>query len=1133
MGIYRYTLGLAALLCGSGVAQAYVLTFVAQFDSTRNATNYSWFFPQNWFLTDTDGNLSPAGRVPLANETALITGLVDAGISGVRVQTLVLTNQATVTNGTFSIEDLRMLSNSAFKHATINLVSFMTVSGTNCVLNASSLNMLGVSTATVAPPLPGGTASLILQDGSLVEANGLFTLADGGSLAAGGSPASRISITGMLASRGNATVTGAETNHLIINNSRLISVNDGILTFLGGIDWESTYGEGEFRAALPEARLVFASPFQVPAGVISSFTGPGVSRLEATATVDGVLRVGLPPGTEGQFASGQFQVESSLAGKGEVDVLGTAYDGALLRWNSGDINVPTLNVSTAGELQLGGTLQTTRRLAGCNLNNSGRCVFATPELVLEQGAQINNLLGGTFEISGDGTIKGAVLPAGGVINNDGTLLKTSTGLTAVGGTSPSEGPDFNNNGLVDIRSGELDLFGGTSGGVFQTEAGAVLSFWGGTHVLQKTASFTGQGTVRLVGVAAPALWLASEGVFVPTLQLGTNATVLGGGAHLDSVVSIGTLLVHGNGTLADGIYDIEALELLEHAQATNATVNVSKTLHVAGDDCTFRSAILDVKNTAVGTFNSAAPAAVATLRLLDGSAIILEGKLNLAGNSLISSEGQLLNGLALSPGAILSSTNTARIQASDAAHLLIDSGGLIRVDGGSLTFESALDFLSTSGATAFEAAAPDSLILFTSSLRVPPSNTNIFSGLGTTRLAAGAEISGRIQLGRFASGGEPQLKTGTLELSAHVTGTGAVDVLGDGTQGSTLAWVNGQLGTVNINVRPGAQLVLPGNQGQRELSGCVINNGGMFAWQGQSLTAGAGAALNVLPTGKLDIQQDGSLAYNQQPPRLTIRNSGTLIKSGGSTSTLLDADVYNSASLLLKLGTLQVQGALVQDSGNAELQTGTVLVAPSFYLSGGSLTGIGQVDANLDNAGIIAPGLNVGILRVANQANYQQAALGTLLLELGGTTPGVLYDQLVVSGKAALSGKLEIQLANGFVPQQGQSFDVLTCKSLSGKFLTVTGPAPLPSTTWVARYSETGVSLVLAGLATVSTPTLTNGQFSFQFPTTSGVLYHLQACSDLVSPSWEEVQTISGDGAVKTVSQGVGSGTQFFRIIFD
>ena len=47
-------------------------------------------------------------------------------------------------------------------------------------------------------------------------------------------------------------------------------------------------------------------------------------------------------------------------------------------------------------------------------------------------------------------------------------------------------------------------------------------------------------------------------------------------------------------------------------------------------------------------------------------------------------------------------------------------------------------------------------------------------------------------------------------------------------------------------------------------------------------------------------------------------------------------------------------------------------------------------------------------------------------MEFAGQLPGSGYDQLQISGTAALGGTLEIDLLNGFTPSQGESFEIFS-----------------------------------------------------------------------------------------------------------
>jgi hypothetical protein len=66
--------------------------------------------------------------------------------------------------------------------------------------------------------------------------------------------------------------------------------------------------------------------------------------------------------------------------------------------------------------------------------------------------------------------------------------------------------------------------------------------------------------------------------------------------------------------------------------------------------------------------------------------------------------------------------------------------------------------------------------------------------------------------------------------------------------------------------------------------------------------------------------------------------------------------------------------------------------------------------------------------------NYTQTAAGRLTVEIGGLSPGSQHDQLVVAGPATLDGALQVSFTNGFAPQPGDFFNVLSCASRSGAF---------------------------------------------------------------------------------------------------
>ncbi len=102
-------------------------------------------------------------------------------------------------------------------------------------------------------------------------------------------------------------------------------------------------------------------------------------------------------------------------------------------------------------------------------------------------------------------------------------------------------------------------------------------------------------------------------------------------------------------------------------------------------------------------------------------------------------------------------------------------------------------------------------------------------------------------------------------------------------------------------------------------------------------------------------------------------------------------------------------------------------------------------------------------------SSHRQAFSTTLIGQLtvaiaGSETAGESYDQLVVSGDTALAGRLTIELADGFTPSYGDTFDVLTYDGTrDGVFDQVVGAMLSPQLALGRFYEDnTGVLRLLA-----------------------------------------------------------------------
>jgi hypothetical protein len=201
-----------------------------------------------------------------------------------------------------------------------------------------------------------------------------------------------------------------------------------------------------------------------------------------------------------------------------------------------------------------------------------------------------------------------------------------------------------------------------------------------------------------------------------------------------------------------------------------------------------------------------------------------------------------------------------------------------------------------------------------------------------------------------------------------------------------------------------------------------------------------------LPAGTLDFQSDD--AKFSLSSSSTLYNNGTLIKTGGTGISPIHVHFRNAGTVEVQSGALQFYGSYgltyLQTAGQTFLNGGNLdLISNAVYeLQGGALTGAGTVGGDVNNTGArVEPGASAGILTVTE--DYGHGVGATLAIELGGLVAGAGHDQLVVQGQADLQGgELNVVPINGFIPQIGQQFVILTAAGgVTGvPFDTVTGP---------------------------------------------------------------------------------------------
>ena len=197
-------------------------------------------------------------------------------------------------------------------------------------------------------------------------------------------------------------------------------------------------------------------------------------------------------------------------------------------------------------------------------------------------------------------------------------------------------------------------------------------------------------------------------------------------------------------------------------------------------------------------------------------------------------------------------------------------------------------------------------------------------------------------------------------------------------------------------------------------------------------------------------------------------NAGTLKVSKGTTFTVGSTHSYTQTA-----GTTTDDGTMAVSSGGAfAFNSGSV------FGNGGTFTG------NVTSGGTFNIGDAVKTAgKLAITGTYAQTPAGALNIDIGGLTPGTLFDQLNVSSAAGLGGTLNLDLINKFTPTIGETFDIMNFASESGSFATITGTHINTNEHFSVVVNPTNVTLdVLAG------PSVGDNSFSSPTPEPASLL---------------------------------------------
>ncbi len=679
-------------------------------------------------------------------------------------------------------------------------------------------------------------------------------------------------------------------------------------------------------------------------------------------------------------------------------------------------------------------------------------------LTLNQGSS-QFTMGGDFDLAG-GTINGNAteLNMVGDVSGFGTIdLKfdgsassdiIATGDLTIGRATSAFG--FDHEGTLSVGAHDVLVRSGNQSflGSMTTIAGGSLS---GTVTVQLDSGdvLEGFGDVGRIANATGAIINATG-----NLDLGSFSSTLGygGGGTLNignntvtlrdaNIADLGAMTTMSNGSLvAQNGVSLGVNETLTGSGAIHADVSNVGTIEATGSGLTFHGQL-----NGVGQQSSGTRFTFASTGSFEGAGAIGAQVVGSAG-SVITATGDLDLGLAnnnvgfSSSGELHVGAHTVRLFDNNAVQL----GSMTTIAGGTLRTQGGL--LPT-----FQLGSGDVLSGF------GDVDGDVNGSSGSTITATGALSLGRgtSSLG-FSHAGNLNVNNNTVTLRDSTVAALGADTFLDG---GTLVAANGLdlgsgdtlrgHGTIDADVN-NAGTILAQNTGLT-FNG-VVNGGGVSA-SGSRFTFGSSGGFTG--DGLIDAEINGAV--------------NSVITATGD----LTMGKFGTANGFFTLGELHVGEHTVtlrdsNASGLGDLTTlagGTLAAINSVGTSlGDRITGWGTIDVggNFNNLGIIAPEMSPGEITV--DGSFTNSLFGRFEMDLAGANAGQ-YDRVNITGAAALGGRLDVFFADGFNPDWGDEFALLSFASSTGDFATVNLPSLDADLFW---YTEMTANQYLLGVRTAA-----------------------------------------------------------------
>ncbi|KQY83434.1 hypothetical protein ASD35_24640 [Pelomonas sp. Root1444] len=680
------------------------------------------------------------------------------------------------------------------------------------------------------------------------------------------------------------------------------------------------------------------------------------------------------------------------------------------------------------------------------LNVAGSATHRYGSFSIAPGGRLTVLAGATFTSNGlddAGNNVGNVINGGYVstFNNAGTYRQES------GAARTYVGPAFNNTGSVLVNTGTLELGGGgVSTGSFSTLPGTTLAL-GGAHNLEG-ATIVNAGTLKISG---------GNTTLSNTAVSGTGAFVIDGG-----FLSVNAALTLPNLSFVDGrLSGTSALTVnglvsfgkdgAPWWESRSQTIN--GTLNLAGGATLSSQLYLSYEHD--GTLNNLAGSTFTSTGLSSGlhDNNITSGTFNNAGTFVQASGSTATNVTAVfnNIGSVQVQTGTLRLRGnvsgagafSTQPGATLELAGTNSLAGASIANEGTLrinDGTTTLGATGARYSGRGALQINSGTLNL--NSGTVFAKETSIQLTGGMlNVDSPVTVAKFdfargVLGGAGVLTVSGTTFFGDIDGWGAYPAIAGGT----------------LNLAGGAI-----NQSRITMNGGRLNN-----------LAGSTFVSNGVPFVGQKNRFDSEIGGDSFFGAGVFSNAGVFVQDSGLAATNISAAFGNTGSVLVRTGTLQLNGD-VNNTGSIDVDAGKLVLAgdvssPGTLVASGSgvIQQVGgrvaatQIDVSSGGTFELQAGtLTVnqfkgdfvqrgGLLYVDGDrpnskvaGNYALGPNGTLRLDVGGAGHDGVNSQLVVDHAVTVDGLVQVILRPEsfaqmhYVPHINDKFDFVVGDAIS------------------------------------------------------------------------------------------------------